>query len=151
MDIKEIKTLYRFIKDTDIVEIEVEREGGRVRLKRGTPAGEAPAAHAPAPQAPAPPSAARAEEGNAGAQAENVVVVTSPMVGTFYRAPDPDADPFAEVGNIVRPGQTLCIIEAMKLMNEVDSDVAGRVIAILVENGQPVEYGEPLMHIEVSK
>ncbi len=84
-------------------------------------------------------------------KAENIKIITSPMVGTFYRAPSPEAPPFVELGSIVKSSQTMCIIEAMKLLNEVESDFNGKVISILVENGQPVEYGEPLFHIEVSK
>ncbi|MEK7772880.1 MAG: acetyl-CoA carboxylase biotin carboxyl carrier protein, partial [Deltaproteobacteria bacterium] len=85
------------------------------------------------------------------AVAANIKVLTSPMVGTFYRSPSPEAPPFVEVGSVVKSAQTLCIIEAMKLMNEVESEAGGKVVAILVENGQPVEYGEPLFHVEVSK
>lgn len=149
MDLKNIKALYRFLKDTDIVEIELDGPDGKVRLKREShgvvfekagrrPAGQAPAlateAEAPAPVTP-----------------ENIKVVTSPMVGTFYRSPSPEAQAFVELGSLVKAGQSVCIIEAMKLMNEVETDFAGKVVSILVENGQPVEYGEPLFHIEASK
>jgi len=144
MDIKELKALYKFIKDTDIVEAEIEGETGAIRIRRGAPGMEQPQAATYAVQAapaPAPEPVAEAKP------AEAFKVVTSPMVGTFYRAASPDTDPFVEVGTVVKQGQPLCIIEAMKLMNEVESEFAGRVVAILVENGQPVEYGEPLMHI----
>jgi acetyl-CoA carboxylase biotin carboxyl carrier protein len=141
MDIKELKALYRFIKDTDIVEAEIEGENGAIRIKRGVPGMEAGQA------APAPLPAPKVEDKAEVKIDENVKVVTSPMVGTFYRAPAPDVDSFVEVGGLVKQGQPLCIIEAMKLMNEVESEFAGRIVSILVENGQPVEYGEPLMHI----
>ncbi|MBE9529278.1 MAG: acetyl-CoA carboxylase biotin carboxyl carrier protein [Proteobacteria bacterium] len=153
MDLKSIKAIYRFIKSTDIVEIEVEGEGGKVRLRRGTPglgaqtdelgtyegSGAAPVA-APAAAAPAPVETA-----------DNIEIIASPMVGTFYRASSPDAASFVEIGSVVRSGHPLCIIEAMKLMNEVESEYNGKIVSILVENGQPVEYGEPLFHVEVSK
>lgn len=142
MDLKEIKAIYKFASETDIVELEVEGEKGKLRFKRGV-VGEEPAERA-APQPPAP--AAAAPE----APSANIKEVTSPMVGTFYRAPSPDSDPFVEVGSTVKKGQTTCIIEAMKLMNEVESEFSGKVVAILVENGQPVEYGEPLMRVEVA-
>jgi acetyl-CoA carboxylase biotin carboxyl carrier protein len=114
-------------------------------------AGAAPAAVALPPAAPAPAAAA----GNAGpgapaapAKSDRYVAVTSPMVGTFYRAPAPDADPYVEVGTMVEIGQTVCIIEAMKLMNEIESEVRGRVVELLVENAQPVEFGQRLFLID---
>lgn len=156
MDIKEIKALYRFIKETDIVEFELEGSNGKVRFKRGA-AAAASAPSAPALQAPQaappqePPKEAKKEEPAEKAKPDNIKIITSPMVGTFYRAPAPEAQSFVEIGSIVKTGQTLCIIEAMKLMNEVESEYNGKVISILVENGQPVEYGEPLFHIEAAR
>ncbi len=150
MDIKDIKAIYKFLKETDIVELEIEGEGGKIRLKRGGYAVGAPCAEE-AVTAPAHgPKEAKKEE-PAAAPAANIKIVTSPMVGTFYRSPSPEAPPFIEMGSIVKSGATLCIIEAMKLMNEVESEYSGKVVSILVENGQPVEYGEPLFHIEASK
>ncbi len=149
MDIKDIKAIYKFLRETDIVELELEGEGGKLRLKRGGLAAvEEPRVAAPVP-APAPKDAKKEEA--AAAPAGNVKIVTSPMVGTFYRSPSPEAPHFVEMGSIVKSGQTLCIIEAMKLMNEVESEYGGKIVSILVENGQPVEYGEPLFHIEASK
>jgi len=150
MDIKDIKAIYKFLRETDIVELELEGDGGKLRLKRGgLVAVEEPRAAA----APASASAQKEtkKEEPAAAPAGNVKIVTSPMVGTFYRSPSPEAPPFIEMGSIVKSGQTLCIIEAMKLMNEVESEYGGKIVSILVENGQPVEYGEPLFHIEASK
>ncbi|MBI5344569.1 MAG: acetyl-CoA carboxylase biotin carboxyl carrier protein [Deltaproteobacteria bacterium] len=147
-DIKDIKAIYKFIKGTDIIELEVEGAGGRLRIKRGGRVEEAFGA----PAGPSSPAEAPNEAKKEGkAQAENIKAVTSPMVGTFYRSPSPEAPPFVELGSIVKSGETLCIIEAMKLMNEVESEFNGKVVSILVENGQPVEYGEPLFHIEASK
>ncbi len=144
MDLKDVKAIYKFIKETDIVEIEVEGADGKVRLKRGCASGD------PAPKEPLERPGPE-EEKKAGGKAgkENIKMMTSPMVGTFFRAPSPEATSFAEVGSIVKKGQALCIIEAMKLMNEVESEYDGKVVSILVENGQPVEYGEPLFNIEV--
>ncbi|HEY4706945.1 MAG TPA: acetyl-CoA carboxylase biotin carboxyl carrier protein [Thermodesulfobacteriota bacterium] len=152
MDIKDIKNIYKFLRETDIVEFELEGPDGKVRLKRGSayqikeapPAVEQPEARQESQKE------ARKQE-PAPAKADNIKVVTSPMVGTFYRSPAPDAAAFVEVGSIVKKSQALCIIEAMKLMNEVECEYGGKVVSILVENGQPVEYGEPLFHIEVSK
>ncbi len=153
MDIKDIKAIYKFLRETDIIELEIEGEGGKVRLKRGGVLyREAPGdiVERGAVPAPSPVPEAKKEEAPE-ALASNIKVMTSPMVGTFYRSPSPEAQPFVEVGSVVKSSQTLCIIEAMKLMNEVESEVGGKIVAILVENGQPVEYGEPLFHIEVSK
>ena len=151
MDIKDIKTIYKFLKETDIVEFELESKSGKVRLKRagaGFPVQEMQAFR-PMPALASAPEAAVVDAPKA--HPENVKIITSPMVGTFYRSPSPEAAPFVELGSIVKNSQAMCIIEAMKLLNEVESEFNGKVISILVENGQPVEYGEPLFHIEVSK
>ena len=152
MDLKNVKAIYRFMRSTDIVELEVEGPDGKVRIRRGGAPGAEAEAEEPAKAAKETKEAREArEEAVEKAEAENIKVVTAPMVGTFYRASAPEADAFAEVGSKVRSGQTLCIIEAMKLMNEVESEFTGKVVSILVENGQPVEYGEPLFHIEVAE
>ncbi|MFQ5442823.1 MAG: acetyl-CoA carboxylase biotin carboxyl carrier protein [Thermodesulfobacteriota bacterium] len=148
MNIKDIKGLYRFIKDTDIVEVELETKEGRVRLKRG---GASENTSYELSEAAVSPAKEVKKEPEKKAEPENVKTVTAPMVGSFYSAPAPDAEPFVELGSAVKKGQTLCIIEAMKLMNEVECEFNGVVASILVENGQPVEYGEPLFYIEVAK
>ncbi len=154
MDIRKIKKLIELLEESDVSEIEIKEGEESVRISRGT-IGAAPvymqqpmmamhsmaAAPAAPPQAAAP-AAPAAKEEIAGHK------VTSPMVGTFYRSPSPGAKAFVEVGQAVKVGDTLCIIEAMKLLNQIESDKAGTVKAILVENGQPVEYGEPLFIIE---
>ncbi|MCR4287023.1 MAG: acetyl-CoA carboxylase biotin carboxyl carrier protein [Deltaproteobacteria bacterium] len=152
-DIKGIKAIYKLIKDTDIVEIEIEGPEGKLRLKRGAPGHQEAMTAATSPALPLPREGVGKDvrEVKGRAASANIKIVTSPMVGIFYRASAPEAEPFAEVGSDVKSGQALCIIEAMKLMNEVESEFSGKVISILVENGQPVEYGEPLFHIEVSK
>lgn len=150
MDIKDVKAIYKFLRETDITEFELEGADGKVRIKRGNVA-----AVREIFEASAQPAAVQKEEKKEAAsektRSENIRIVTSPMVGTFYRSPSPEAPSFVELGSIVKSSQTMCIIEAMKLMNEVESEYNGKVVSILVENGQPVEYGEPLFHIEVSK
>lgn len=149
MDIKDVKAIYKFLRETDITEFELEGADGKVRIKRGNVAAVREIFEA-APQ-PAVQKEEKKEAASEKARSENIRIVTSPMVGTFYRSPSPEAPSFVELGSIVKSSQTMCIIEAMKLMNEVESEYNGKVVSILVENGQPVEYGEPLFHIEVSK
>jgi acetyl-CoA carboxylase biotin carboxyl carrier protein len=147
-----IEYLIRLVEKSDIAELEItEGWGHKIRITKQARAAAPPpaAANADAPAAPAPllppaPVAAAAEDG------ANLVKVVSPMVGTFYRATSPDAPPFVDVGSQVQPGQTLCIIEAMKIMNEIASEVAGSVRKILVENAQPVEFGQVLFLVEKS-
>jgi acetyl-CoA carboxylase biotin carboxyl carrier protein len=151
MDLRKLKKLIDLVQESGIGEIEITEGEEKERICRqsaGTPQVlmtatpmQMPMAAPPAAPAPAAAEAAKPEEPT-GHQ------LKSPMVGTFYRAPSPGAPPFVEVGQAVSKGQTLCIIEAMKLLNEIESDVAGTVKAILVENGQPVEYGQPLFLIE---
>jgi acetyl-CoA carboxylase biotin carboxyl carrier protein len=153
VDLRKIKTLIDLVQQSGIAELEITEGEERVRISRaGSPATLAPASAIPVPltfqagvasvpaDVPAPAAAPPAEM--AGHQ------LKSPMVGTFYRSPSPGAPAFVEVGQTVTKGQTLCIIEAMKLLNEIESDTAGVVKAILAENGQPVEYGQPLFVIE---
>lgn len=149
MDLRKLKKLIDLVQDSGIAELEISTGEERVRITR---IAASPIHHAPPPShAPAPAPAAAEVTSNAtppqeASQPEGHIV-RSPMVGTFYRAPAPGAKPFVEVGQVVRPGDTLCIIEAMKLMNEIEADRGGVIKAILVENGQPVEYGEPLFII----
>jgi len=142
VDIAQIRKLIKLLQNSDVTEIEVTQGEQRVRISRqGMVAAPAqPIAPSPAPAAPAAPAAA--EEQDALEHA-----VTSPMVGTFYRAPSPDAEPFVREGQKVRKGDVLCIIEAMKLMNEIEAEYDGTVDKILVENATPVEYGQPLFII----
>lgn len=151
MDLRKLKKLIDLVQESGIAELEITEGEEKVRIVKGgqpgaaiaTPASTAPVTGAVAatepisvPAAPAPPPAP--SEGQ---------VLKSPMVGTFYRSASPDAKPFVELGQTVKEGQTVCIIEAMKLMNEIESEYAGTVTAVLVENGQPVEYGQPLFII----
>jgi acetyl-CoA carboxylase biotin carboxyl carrier protein len=151
VDIRKVKKLIELLEESGISEIEISEGEESVRISRypnpgavsvqtfqpppmAPPAAPAPAA-LPAP-APAPPPVARGQQ------------VTAPMVGTFYSGPAPGAKPFVEIGTEVKPGDTLCVIEAMKMMNQIESEIAGRVVSILVENGSPVEFGQALFIIE---
>ncbi len=141
VDLRKLKTLIDLVQQSGIAELEITEGEERVRISRGVPA-PVPQAGAPAQPvtlAPAPAAAPAAAEPEPEGH-----VIRSPMVGTFYRASAPGAKPFVEVGDTVKSGQTLCIIEAMKLLNEIETDRDGIVKAVLAENGQPVEYGEPL-------
>jgi acetyl-CoA carboxylase biotin carboxyl carrier protein len=152
MDLRKLKTLIDLVAESGIAELEVTEGEDKVRIVKTAAAVPAPT-HAPMPVsttaqiAPAPASAAPAAAPT-GAEEPPGHVVKSPMVGTFYRSPSPGAPEFIEQGAVVKPGDTLCIIEAMKLLNEIEAEVGGIVKKILVENGQPVEYGQPLFIIE---
>ncbi len=158
IDLDKLGALLEVLTSADVTEFEFEDEKLRFKLTRGAPQPQlvmapmsAGAAFSGASALAGPPSSAApspgAPEERAPAHDEDITIVTSPFVGTFYRAPSPDAPPFVEVGSMVREGQTLCIIEAMKLMNEIEADASGRVVEILVENGKPVEYEQPLFRI----
>jgi len=148
MDIRKVKKLIELLEESGIAEIEIHEGEESVRISRNATGVAAPVAAAPvalAAPAPAAPVAAPA------APAEEVIdghVLNSPMVGSFYRAPSPGASAFVDVGSKVNVGDTLCIIEAMKLLNQIEADKSGTIKAILVENGQPVEYNQPLFIIE---
>ena len=153
MTIEEIRELIQLVAETGIAELEVQRGENRVRIRRsfGTdasvilpPAGFAQAAPVPSPPAA---SAAKSETPSLASSSDSLVYVKSPIVGTFYEAASPDSPPFVRIGEHVTPGKVLCIIESMKLMNEIETDVAGTIESKLVQNGQPVEYGEALFGI----
>lgn len=159
MNFTEVRKLVKLLETSDLHELEFERDGSRLHLKKADPL-PAPvqtvlaappamqqAAPAGAPSAPAAAPAAGASDAPA-ASSKKFHELKSPMVGTFYRAPAPDADPYVQVGDKVKQGQTLCIVEAMKLMNEIEADATGTVVEILVENGEPVEFGAALFHID---
>ncbi len=151
MDLRKLKKLIDLVEESGISELELTEGEEKVRISRAMAPGVAPVTQyvaAPAPVAATPaPAAAAAAPAAAPAEALDGKVVKSPMVGTFYRASSPDANPFVDVGSSVSTGDTLCIIEAMKLLNEIESEYAGVIKKIFVENGQPVEYGEPLFLI----
>lgn len=164
MNQKELKELIDFLIEKDISEFELERGDVKVRIKRGgetaapviahaLPMAAMPMAAPPAQgsHAPAASAAPPASPSPAAAAEEGLHTVKSPIVGTFYEAPGPGALPFVKPGDQVAAGQVLCIIEAMKLMNEIESDMSGEVVKVLVSNGQPVEYGQPLFAIRPRK
>jgi acetyl-CoA carboxylase biotin carboxyl carrier protein len=148
MDLRKLKKLIDLVQESGIAELEITEGEEKVKIVKGgavsvsAPAPmSVPAAPEGRPAGPAAPAAAAPADAATGQEGH---VVKAPMVGTFYRSPSPDAKAFVEVGQAVKEGETICIIEAMKLMNEIEADAAGVVKAILVENGQPVEYGQPL-------
>lgn len=142
MELDDLKNIIEFLKETDITELQLEKEGSKVKIKREkflSPIGMS----VQKPNVYEEKIVAETEE-----DTQRLVTITSPIVGTFYRAPSPEAQPFVEVGQRVNKGTVLCIVEAMKLMNEIESEVDGIIVKILVDNSQPVEYGEPLFLIE---
>jgi len=145
MDLRKLKKLIDLVEESGIAELEITEGEEKVRIAKGGQVNVAPAGAAWVPAAAAASAPAAPAEGAASAPvAETRHTVKAPMVGTFYRAASPDAKPFVEVGQAIKEGETVCIIEAMKLMNEIEADVSGSIVEILVENGQPVEYGQPL-------
>jgi len=166
MDLEQIKQILNLVREHELSEFEIEHDGLRLKVRKdvngahivtlpasptasvGAPAaaGAVPAAAGPVPAAP--PSAAPAADAAAESEIE-LAVVKSPIVGTFYRSSEPGSAPFVDIGAMVKKGQVLCIIEAMKLMNEIDSEYDGEVVNIYVENGQPVQYGERLFAIRI--
>ena len=144
MDIKRIKEMLKIMEENDLQEIEIEGEGEKIRLKKTSPEAQ-----------PSITSAGMIENSGVSSQAQEekkktsaeFTEITAPMVGTFYRTPSPGAPPFTDIGNKIRKGEVVCIIEAMKLMNEITSEITGEITNILVENGDPVEYGQPLFLI----
>ena len=159
IDLEFVESLIRALDESSLDNLELERGGTRIRLSKSpSPSGSGdvagnssatPGGSAEAP-IPAPELLSSAVEGGAEAPAGNYIEVTSPMVGTFYRSPAPEAPSYVDVGSHIGPGTVLCIIEAMKLMNELESDVGGTVVKIMVENAQPVEYGQLLFLIDPS-
>ena len=154
MDIRKIKKLIELLEESGIAEIEIKEGEEAVRISRMPPVGAVQpltqVVHAAAPAALAPrgPELPPAAEGAAGKPKPNEHVITAPMVGTFYAAPPPGAKPFVEIGDEIKVGQVLCVIEAMKMMNQIEADKAGRIASIMARNGDPVEFGQPLFVIE---
>ena len=163
MDLRELKEILQILEEKEITEFELEEEGMKLRIRKAAassnhsaaPGAPAPIGHPAAPSplsvavaVPAPVPAPAAAAAPAPAEEEpGLATVKSPIVGTFYRAPDPGSPPFVNVGDRVRVGQVLCIIEAMKLMNEIEAEVAGEIVKVHHESGQPVQFGEPLFAI----
>lgn len=168
MELKDIRQLIKIVENADIGELEIVEDGKKLRISKNTRHSAENAIFHPAqvtsypqPAAPVPlnqvavpteiaPTPVEKEAGSAESASGDYLEVKSPMVGTFYRSPSPDADPYIEVGQSVTVGQTMCIIEAMKLMNELESEFSGKIAKILVDNAQPVEYNQTLFLIEKS-
>jgi acetyl-CoA carboxylase biotin carboxyl carrier protein len=154
MDLRKLKTLIDLVSESNVSELEITEAEGKVRIVKAGPAAQITHVMAPAPMAPAMTQAAPMAAAAPAAPAPAVEaaptghVVKSPMVGTFYRASGPNAKSFVEVGQAVKTGEPLCIIEAMKIMNEIEADCEGKVLRILCENGQAVEFGQPLFIVD---
>lgn len=152
MDIREIRKLLDMIHENDLAEFEIEDQGFRLRVKRRLPAETPPSAAASAAPPPVPPAAlpapAPASAAEANAEESKWLSISAPIVGTFYRAPAPDAEPFVTIGQDVDENTVVCIIEAMKVMNEIKADCRGVIRKILVENATAVQYGQPLFKVE---
>ena len=149
MDLRKLKTLIDLVSDSNITELEITEAEGKVRIVKGAPAGtvyaQAPMVMSAVPAMAAAPAAAAAAEVPAVSTDK---VIKSPMVGTFYRSASPGSKPFVELGEAIKEGQPVCIIEAMKIMNEIESDCTGKIIRMLCDNGQSVEFGQPLFIVE---
>ncbi|KAA3614163.1 MAG: acetyl-CoA carboxylase biotin carboxyl carrier protein [Calditrichaeota bacterium] len=158
MDLKEIQKLIKMVESAEISEFEIEEKGNKIRISKNNSANSnnethiiptmMPQMQAPVAAAPAAAPVADSASAPTPAKNDNVIEVRSPMVGTFYRAAGPDSDPYTDVNKTVKAGDVLCIVEAMKLMNEIESEVSGKIVEILVQNAQPVEYNQVLFLVE---
>lgn len=156
IDLNYLKKLIKLLDSSNLAELEIEEQGSKIRLSKPRPKVTGMISAAPMQMPAVQPAAAEGgstekksePKPTAEPKSENTYEVRSPMVGTFYRAPSPDADAYVQVGSSVSEGSVLCIIEAMKLMNEIESEASGKIVKILVENGQPVEYNQPLFLVE---
>jgi acetyl-CoA carboxylase biotin carboxyl carrier protein len=158
MKAKEIQELINFLSESGLEEVNIETDDFKVSIKRSAeqhviasaPAPQAAPAPAPAPQAAPAPAADGGGSGSAPASDSNLVEIKSPMIGTFYRSANPESPAFVEIGSSVKAGDPVCIIEAMKLFNEIESEVSGKIVKVLVDNAQPVEYDQPLFLVDPS-
>ena len=164
MDLKEIQALIKFVAKSGAQEVSLETEDFKINIKTGPDASEQPTiiqavapqqmptvAGAPAPAAPAPVEAAPAAPAPVEADENaNYITINSPMIGTFYRTPSPDQDAFVKVGDSIKPGDVLCIVEAMKLFNEIESEISGKIVKILADDQTPIEYDQPLFLVDPS-
>ncbi|MGE5197688.1 MAG: acetyl-CoA carboxylase biotin carboxyl carrier protein [Deltaproteobacteria bacterium] len=150
MNLKEIKEMINLMNENGLVELEIEKDGTRIRLKKTASGADGLTGPIVIEReaVPAAQIAARQEAAAVKEAAAKNIEIKAPMVGTFYRAPSPESPPYAEVDQVVEPGQVICIIEAMKLMNEIKSEIKGKIVEVLVENAEPVEYGQPMFLIE---
>lgn len=165
MDLKQIQDLIKFVSKSGVSEVEVEKKDFKITIKADRPREEqtvyvqqapaalpaaAPAAPAPAPAAPAPAAAPAPEAAAPASDDSKYVTIKSPMIGTFYRKPSPDKPSFAEVGDSIKAGDVICIVEAMKLFNEIESEISGTIVKVLADDMSPVEYDQPLFLVDPS-
>jgi acetyl-CoA carboxylase biotin carboxyl carrier protein len=155
-DVKKVRRLVEMMEQHDLAEIDLRQGDQRIRLRRGAEVQLTPAMHYPPMSTGAPPAPVAGQTAVAGGSSSapanaDLKVITSPMVGTFYAAPNPESPSFVKVGDHVGPESVVCIIEAMKVFNEIQAELSGKVAAVLVETGQPVEFGQPLFKIDTSK
>jgi len=148
MNIKEIKEMLNLMNDNNLVELEIEKDGTRIRLKKANSGSDNYSGPVMIERENIVSSGPRQSADTAKEKVSNTLEIKAPMVGTFYRAPTPEAPPYVEVGQIIEAGQVVCIIEAMKLMNEIKSEVKGKLVEVLVDNTEPVEYGQSMFIIE---
>ena len=152
-NIDRIRRLVELMEQHDLSEVDLRQDDERINLKRG-PQASAPVYYAPpaaaAPPSPSPPPAAASSAPADVGDAAHIVTITSPMVGTFYNRANPESQPFVSVGSMVRQDTVVCIIEAMKVFNEIPAEVSGKIVAVLAENEQPIEYGKPLFKVDTS-
>ncbi|MBL7132016.1 MAG: acetyl-CoA carboxylase biotin carboxyl carrier protein [Candidatus Omnitrophica bacterium] len=146
MNIKEIKEMIKLMNDNDLMELEIEKEGMRIRLRKSRPGEEQATPVIIEKEAKSEMPVISREQ--AKTTLEKTAEIKAPMVGTFYRAPSPEITPYVEIGQLIEPGQIICIIEAMKLMNEIKSEIKGKITEILADNAEPVEFGQPLFLVE---
>ncbi len=148
MNLKEIKEMIALMNDNGLVELEIEKEGMRIRLKKTSGNQEGFSGPILVERERVSDAGHKAITDSVEKMSVKTVEIKAPMVGTFYRAPSPEAPPYVEVGQIIEPGQVICIIEAMKLMNEIKSEIKGKILEILIDNAEPVEFGQPMFLIE---
>ncbi len=148
MNIKEIKEMIALMNENSIMELEIEKEGMRIKLKKSASPEIGTSNHIIIEKERIPEPQAKTKTEVAEKNTSKSVEIRAPMVGTFYRAPSPEAPPYVEIGQVIETGQVICIIEAMKLMNEIKSEIRGKVLEILVDNAEPVEFGQPMFLIE---
>lgn len=157
MDLKEIQTLIKFVSESGVDEVDIEKKDFKISIRKAAPVVQAAPAQLiqatipSAPAAPAAPAAPKASEPvveTAPVKEDKLITITSPMIGTFYRSSSPDKPAFVNVGDEIKAGSVVCIVEAMKLFNEIESEVSGRIVKILVDNASPVEYDQPLFLVE---
>ena len=154
-EVRKIRRLVELMKEYDLIEIDLHQGDTRIQLRRGSESSMKAVSTgyelnrpAPPPVAVEPPAVAARPTPDSSVQEDHIVVIRSPMVGTFYAAPDPDSPPYVKVGDPVGPETVVCIVEAMKVFNQIPAEVSGRIVAVLVENGEPVEYGQPMFKVD---